>query len=151
VRRGYFIAGLSGLQFALPDAVERLRGVAGQLATTDALTVLCAVDPALIYDSALPGPAQPFARLPSTHVVLWRGQPILIAEEHGERLTVPADLASALAQRALSAYLARPNAPRRIAVAQWNAAPVLGSAGQPLLQQLGFTRTPGGMERWADG
>jgi ATP-dependent Lhr-like helicase len=157
-RRGYFVAGLSGLQYALPDAVERLRAVAGAIANAeggmqdaDAPTVLCAVDPALLYSGALPGFTRPLARIPSTHIVLWRGQPILIAEENGERLAMAAGLAGDLAQRALAAYLARPNAPRRLAVTQWDDAPILGSAGQPILQQLGFTRTPAGMERWGDG
>jgi ATP-dependent Lhr-like helicase len=147
VRRGYFVAGLSGVQFALPEAVERLRERASQLAGADALIPLVAVDPALIH-SALAGLPLPFSRVPSTHVVVWRGQPVLVAEDNGERLTAPDDLPPELIRRALEAYLARPNAPRRMAVAQWNAAPILGSPGQALLQQFGFTRTPSGMERW---
>jgi ATP-dependent Lhr-like helicase len=73
VRRGYFVEGLGGAQFALPGAVERLRGdrrpaspgerepigatgpMAGQAGST---LVLCATDPAQPYGAALPWPRQ---------------------------------------------------------------------------------------------
>src|SRR5205085_10007057 len=53
-RRGYFVEGLGGAQFALPAAVERLRGLrtdepAGPL-------VLASTDPANAYGAALPWP-----------------------------------------------------------------------------------------------
>ena len=53
-RRGYFVDGLGGAQFALPGAVERLRELrSGD--DSDAL-VLAAADPAQPYGSALPWP-----------------------------------------------------------------------------------------------
>ncbi len=52
-RRGYFVAGLGAAQFALPGAVDRLRGLAGE--STPAL-VLAATDPANPYGAALPWP-----------------------------------------------------------------------------------------------
>ena len=53
-RRGYFVEGLGGAQFALPAAIERLRGLradepAGAL-------VLAATDPANPYGATLPWP-----------------------------------------------------------------------------------------------
>jgi len=57
-RRGYFVEGLGGSQFALPGAVERLRAqrpVAGEGART---LVLAAVDPAQSYGAALPWPSR---------------------------------------------------------------------------------------------
>ncbi len=61
VRRGYFVEGLSGAQFALPGAVERLRGA--RLEETpvdgfgpDAVRVLSAMDPANPYGALLPWP-----------------------------------------------------------------------------------------------
>src|SRR6201999_1577978 len=52
-RRGYFVEGLGGAQFALPGAVERLRSLpeAG-----GELTVLAATDPANPYGASLPWP-----------------------------------------------------------------------------------------------
>jgi len=51
IRRGYFVEGLGGSQFALPGAVDRLRG---ELST--GLTVLAATDPANPYGGVLPWP-----------------------------------------------------------------------------------------------
>ena len=51
-RRGYFVEGLGGAQFALPGAVERLRAVG----ESDDALVLSAVDPAQPYGAALPWP-----------------------------------------------------------------------------------------------
>src|SRR5205823_3715680 len=53
VRRGYFVAGLGGAQFALPGAVDRLR--ACRESGTGTL-VLAATDPANPYGVALPWP-----------------------------------------------------------------------------------------------
>ncbi len=52
-RRGYFVEGLGGAQFALPGAVERLRGMPGDAGRP---LVLAAVDPAQPYGAALPWP-----------------------------------------------------------------------------------------------
>ncbi len=148
---------------------RRSRGCArSRPAEDDALTVLNACDPANLYGGELdlvPMPAEArkggdtppvaealarFARVPSTHCVLWRGRPVLVAEDNGMRLAAAADVKPEVVSRALAAYLNRPNAPRRTTVEQWNDAAVLGSDGEPLLKALGFSRTPSGMERWTD-
>jgi ATP-dependent Lhr-like helicase len=77
VRRGYFVAGLGGSQFALPGALERLRmrrdADAGEELPG---VVLAATDPANPYGAALPWPA-PLAgkamRAAGTHVALVDG------------------------------------------------------------------------------
>ncbi|HUG08557.1 MAG TPA: DEAD/DEAH box helicase [Acidimicrobiia bacterium] len=58
IRRGYFVEGLGGSQFALPGAVDRLRSesVAG-------LAVLAATDPANPYGGVLPWPEVDDVRL----------------------------------------------------------------------------------------
>jgi hypothetical protein len=121
--------GLSGVQFAAKDAVELLRAP-----MADALIVMNAADPANIADTA---------RVASTHVVLSRGQPIVIAEDSGERIVAHGDAETI--QRALQTYVER--AARRIVVKMWNGASVRGSEGEALLQSLGFYRAPTGMER----
>jgi ATP-dependent Lhr-like helicase len=55
VRRGYFVAGLGAAQFALPGAVDRLRGVREAADDAPAM-VLAATDPAQPYGAALPWP-----------------------------------------------------------------------------------------------
>jgi ATP-dependent Lhr-like helicase len=53
VRRGYFVKGLGGAQFALPDAVEWLRAVALEDASQAAFIVMAASDPANVYNLQL--------------------------------------------------------------------------------------------------
>jgi hypothetical protein len=87
--------------------------------------------------------------VPSTHLVLWQGRPVLVAEDNGERFTATTDLSDDLLRRAVDAYLRRPNASRRLLVRQWNGAAVLDSPAEALLRPLGFSRTPNGLEWWA--
>jgi ATP-dependent Lhr-like helicase len=59
VRRGYFVAGLGGSQFALPGALDRLRAVREGAADDEgaaAAAVLAATDPANPYGAALAWP-----------------------------------------------------------------------------------------------
>lgn len=148
VRRGYFVEGLSGAQFALPEAVDRLR----RPMPHDALpVVLAAIDPANIFGGEFANVEAPrFARVPSTHVALAGGVPVMVFEENGVRLTPRAGIAPEVLQRALTAYLTRPGAPRRVIVEQWDGLQVAASAGQDLLHGVGFKNTPGGMEWWAN-
>src|SRR4029079_9856426 len=60
-RRGYFVEGLGGAQFALGGAVERLRDLRERPEEPDAL-VLAAADPAQPYGAALPWPKRAGAR-----------------------------------------------------------------------------------------
>jgi ATP-dependent Lhr-like helicase len=53
IRRGYFVAGLGGAQFARPGADERLRAKPD---ADDTAVVLAATDPANPYGAALPWP-----------------------------------------------------------------------------------------------
>lgn len=146
VRRGYFVAGLSGVQYALPDAVEQLR--AASTTDDDSLIVLNATDPANLFGSL--GDGLRFARVPSTYAILWRGQPILVAEENGERLAALANIPNDLTASALREFFTRPSAPRHVVVTEWNGDKILGSPGEELLKPLGFYRVPKGLERWRE-
>lgn len=65
VRHGYFSAGLSGTQFALPEAVERLRAIRKALDGAPGLMAAC--NPANPYGAMLPPPeGARIARLAST-------------------------------------------------------------------------------------
>ncbi len=147
VRRGYFVAGLAGVQFALPDAVEQLR--ASSTAADDAVVVVNATDPVLAWMGELSREGLRWARVPSTTVVWWRGQAVLLAEDNGERVSTAPDAPVDVIRRALEAYLHRPNAPHRLLITTWNGVPTLGSGIQGLLQAIGFQRTPAGLEWWA--
>jgi ATP-dependent Lhr-like helicase len=90
VRRGYFVEGLGGAQFALPGAVERLRSQREVEPDGAArAVVLAATDPAQPYGAALPwGTAPGSRRQPGASVVLLGGEPVLYLERGGRTLRV---------------------------------------------------------------
>ncbi|MBJ6724021.1 Lhr family helicase [Geomesophilobacter sediminis] len=101
VRRGYFVEGFSGAQFALPGAVDRLRASrnAGPEAPyhDDDCTVLATVDPANPYGAMLPWPpvasgegGQP-RRVPDAWVVIVAGVPGVVVGSGGRSLICFAD------------------------------------------------------------
>jgi ATP-dependent Lhr-like helicase len=167
VRRGYFVRGLSGVQFALPNAVERLREWnEPDFEGADALVLLNACDPANIYgfavDSASPPPADAepgasagltrLARLPSSYMVLQHGVPILLYEHGSNRWTALPQAEAGLVRRAVQlclGVLTREGGlcfrSRRVLVSSWNGQPPIGSSVQPLLEGLGFRREPPSM------
>jgi ATP-dependent Lhr-like helicase len=169
VRRGYFVSGLAGAQFALPEAVEQLR--AGRVADDEAddPVLLSACDPANLFGSARLDVAEgedagelrsgvgPFARLPSTHLALWQGQPALLSMGEGRSLRVDTGVSEEVVRRCLAAlcnHLAARGGVgawgRRVHVTHWNGEPVLESRGQAMLEALGFYRDPPGMT-WEGG
>jgi ATP-dependent Lhr-like helicase len=98
-RRGYFIEGMGGAQFALPGAVERLRsGPARTALESDSpqSLVLAAADPAQPYGAALPWPKREGlerrpARVAGAYVVSVREQPVLYVERGGRGLITLAE------------------------------------------------------------
>ena len=165
VRRGYFVEGLPGVQFALPEAVERLRewsqaGAPGEVEQrrewsqpgvpgapgTEMPVLLNACDPANLFGPALPGaeeeendPAR-FSRIPANYLVTLRGRPALLLEAGGERVTALEGLPRETVRRALALAVGQAGAGRRLTVAEWNGQPVLDSPGGPLLEEAGFFR-----------
>ena len=87
-RRGYFVEGLGGAQFALPGAVERLRAQKDDDAAPP--VVLAATDPAQPYGAALKWPDTPRrpARQAGAYVVLTGAEPVLFVERGGKGLQV---------------------------------------------------------------
>jgi ATP-dependent Lhr-like helicase len=64
IRRGYFVAGRGATQFALPGAVDRLRGLREPEEVMHSV-LLAATDPANPYGAALPWPEREEGRRPS--------------------------------------------------------------------------------------
>ncbi len=162
VRRGYFVRGLPGLQYALPEAVESLREwTSPEAAGRDALVILNACDPANVHAwdlipaadeapaeaVALPALAAGLARLPSNYLVLCRGV-VVLTYEHGSGAWRSApDLGEETLRAALLTalqHLTREGGlctrPTRVLVNTWNGGPPIGSAVQPLLERAGFRR-----------
>jgi ATP-dependent Lhr-like helicase len=146
-RRGYFVEGLGGAQFALGGAVERLRELRPRDGEEAEPLVLAAADPAQPYGAALPWPKRAgarAARVAGAHVVLLGGEPALFVERGGRSLVPlrePEDewLREALA--ALVSHVKRGGA-KRLAVERFDGEPVVDSTIMPLLVEAGFLAGP---------
>ncbi|MCW2921071.1 MAG: putative ATP-dependent helicase lhr [Thermoleophilia bacterium] len=93
VRRGWFVEGLGGAQFALPEAVDRLRAVREPTGGTPPLIVLRANDPAQPFGAILAWPDHPTGaatprRDASSYVVLRDGDLLATVSPGGRRLVV---------------------------------------------------------------
>jgi ATP-dependent helicase Lhr and Lhr-like helicase len=144
-RRGYFVEGLGGAQFALPGAVERLRELRSE-EDGDAL-VLAAADPAQPYGAALPWPKRSgarAARVAGARVVLLGGRAVLFVERGGRSLIPLQDPSEEWLREAVAALVAdvRSRAGRRLAVERFDGVPVAESDVLPLLVEAGFLAGP---------
>jgi ATP-dependent Lhr-like helicase len=142
LRRGYFVEGLGGSQFALPGAVDRLR-----LEPVQGVTILAATDPANPYGTTLVWPDVDGARLArdaGAYVFLRSGQLIGYLDKGRRNLTVLAEDTSTYESlgRALSAIATRH---RRTTVNTVNGRPAPKSPLAPALVEWGFASAPKGL------
>jgi len=140
-RRGYFVEGLGGAQFALPGAVERLRASPTR---DEEPIVLAAVDPAQPYGGALRWPRPGLTRAAGAYVVLAAGAPILYLERGGRGLQTVVELDDPRIESALGALVAEVRAGRikRLALEKVDGGPAMGSALAPMLVAHGFQEGP---------
>jgi ATP-dependent Lhr-like helicase len=152
VRRGYFIEGITGSQFMLPNITLHNSG----LGTPDPGVVwLSMLDPANLWARlntrwlADSGEAARIPRTPGSWIALLDGRPVLAATSYAQRLIpLPAPWSShETALRALPTLLARLPRPRHahLEVRQWNNGDIHPSPAADILRQAGFTLTPGGL------
>jgi ATP-dependent Lhr-like helicase len=145
-RRGYFIEGLGGAQFALPGAVERLRGQRDLDAA--APLVLAAADPAQPYGAALPWPADDgearrrAARVAGAFVVLVGAEVALYVEAGGRGLQSFAVGETLVAAFRALAEAVRAGRIRKLEPERIDGEPVLGGPHEQLLIELGFRAGP---------
>ena len=100
IRGGRFIAGVTGEQFALPDAIATMRAVRRQ-PPDDTLVCLCASDPVNLLGTVLAGPKVP--RVAGSRVLYRDGLAIGTCVAGQIELLVPLDVAQArAATRALA-------------------------------------------------
>ena len=142
LRRGYFVEGLGGSQFALPGAVDRLRGTQG-----DDLVALAATDPASPYGAALPWPDVDIARLArdaGAYVLLQGGDLIGYIDKGRRGLTLidpEPDWFGPVSQAVAS--VARKY--RRLTLNTVNGEPASASPLAAPLSEWGFTKAPRGL------
>jgi ATP-dependent Lhr-like helicase len=153
-RRGYFVEGLGGAQFALPGAVERLRAQRDDDEAPP--VVLAATDPAQPYGAALkwprrggaPGRDDAGGRAPSRQagafVVLAGAEPVLYVERGGKGVQVLVESEDPRLEPAFAALAeaARRGRVRRLSLERVDGEPVVGSAWEQTLVALGFRAGP---------
>ena len=144
-RRGYFVEGLGGAQFALAGAVERLRSLPEDDETH---LILATTDPANPYGASLPWPKPPSgrrpARVPGAHVLLRGGEPLVYVERGGRsilRLRELDDTELAAAMTALAGAASAGRLPK-LAIEKLDGEPVIGSGHEETLLAAGFSRGP---------
>jgi ATP-dependent Lhr-like helicase len=154
-RRGYFVEGMGGAQFALPGAVERLRTPPSERARTLALG---AADPAQPYGAALPWPKREAsqgrpARVAGAYVVTVQDEPLLYLERGGRGLVVLAEHGGSAPvagrepeplREALEALAGAVRAGRvpKLSLERIDGEPAIASRLAPLLVELGFQSGP---------
>lgn len=144
-RRGYFVEGLGGAQFALPGAVERLRS----LPQGDGeLLWLAATDPANPYGATLSWPklegTRRAARAAGAYVGLREGEPLLYVERGGKGLLRLAplegeELATVLGDLAAAA---KDGKIEKLAIERLDGDAVIGTDAEAALIEAGFRRQP---------
>ena len=146
-RRGYFVEGLGGAQFALGGAVERLRELRPREGEEPDTIVLAAADPAQPYGAALPWPKRAggrAARVAGAHVVLLGGEPALYVERGGRSIVALREPDEEWLRPALAALVEHVKTKRgkRLAVERFDSEPVGETDLMPLLLEAGFLAGP---------
>jgi ATP-dependent Lhr-like helicase len=147
-RRGYFVEGLGGAQFALGGAVERLRELRPRDGEEPDALVLAAADPAQPYGATLPWPKRAgarAARVAGARVVLLGGEPALFVERGGRSLVPLRDPEESWLRPALAALVEHVRSrglKKRLAVERFDGEPVTESEALPLLVEAGFLAGP---------
>lgn len=163
IRRGYFVQGLSGIQYARPDVIEELRKTRDEKAKC--FLGLVGGDPSNPWGSILPwqlacgnkqsecgnGLSSPLHPSSLSAIVMRSGRPVLAADGAKARIRTLSDLPDdemIPALQALMNILSKMNGRRRIEIAEWNGGPVLGTPAAHYLAELGFERGPRTMIKW---
>ena len=151
MRRGYFVEGLGGAQFAMAGAIDRLRSMrreAGAEHSREARTVLlAAADPANPYGTSLAWPRDEArnqrspSRTTGAYVVLHDGELVLYLERGGKSLQTFApfddERVAATAVGALRGLL-EDGRLKRLQLERVDGEPIAESAQRTRLTDLGF-------------
>ncbi len=152
IRRGYFVAGLSGIQFALPEALELLEKMTKRPADSKCGPILLScLDPALPYGGVIDwgvvdssGNSLKIIRSAANHLVIEDGRFIVYSERYFQRLFVVDDFSQASCTkltRILQSYLKMPfpfKPANRIEIQQINNQPAASSPFAVYLLKTGF-------------
>lgn len=157
VRRGYFVEGLAGAQFALPEAIEQLTLVSKLATAQEPMILLHAYDPANLYGPSAPlgwpypqnvgsetTSGIPWTRRGSNWMITQAGRIILAVEGNGKRLW-PAPHATN--EQLFEAIKILPdiiksghgtNIRSKLVVEEWNGSAIGSSLAKPYFEAAGF-------------
>ena len=154
IRRGHFVDGLTGAQFAHAAAVDRLRAArdVGGDAVGPPVIVLSAIDPANPYGALLPWPAEGPRRVAGAKVVLGHGEPLFFVERGAKKLRLLHAIDETLLEPALAAlkHIAAARRHRQLRIEEVDGVPALHSPHAALLERGGFRIEPGALVLSAD-
>ncbi len=151
IRRGYFIEGLSGMQYALPSAVEELRRVRTEPLSETPPIIVNACDPANPYGTGIDLPnamtqTLRITRIPGNYLVFQRGVPVLFLENHGTRIWTLAETGGAVIHTVLRSFAEMIKLPvhmrpfKEIVIEQCDGVRTTQSPLEPILRSVGFYR-----------
>jgi ATP-dependent Lhr-like helicase len=157
LRRGYFVEGFSGVQYASDQAALALARLAGTVSPAAGDVLLAAADPANLYGSGAPldiplldGGTARLSRLPGNYVVMRGGRPVLVIEAYCKRLTGLASASQSEVHEALARVVELAGPQRQVLkVETFNGEPALQSPVASRLAQLGFVRDYPGLTYYA--
>jgi ATP-dependent Lhr-like helicase len=136
IRRGYFVEGLGGSQFALPGAVDRLRSHRDE---GGGIVAMAATDPANAYGAALPWPESDgrMSRAAGAYCVLDDGKLVLYLERGGRSLITRGDVT----QAHLAALVAIATRVGKVELQKVDGVGVMDSPLHGMLRDAGFSST----------
>ena len=148
VRRGYFVNGLPGVQFAGVEFVETMRDV-GRRDGGHNPSMVTATDPAYVFDRRLASVSDApessllnFSRNSNTRIVFAAGVPVLVGYSNGARI-VTGDAPNAVIEagiKALVCEVTQTSTTRSVTISEWNGEPVTTSKAVEMLSRVGFRR-----------
>jgi len=136
IRRGYFVEGLGGSQFALPGAVDRLRSLRE---SGSGVIAMAATDPANAYGTILPWPESDgrMARAAGAYCVIDDGRLVLYLERGGRSLLTNGHIQAAH----LQALIAIATNSGRLELQKVDGVSVMDSPLKSALREAGFSAT----------
>ncbi|CAN5347421.1 ATP-dependent helicase [soil metagenome] len=153
-RRGYFVEGLGGAQFALPGAIDRLRALREPDDRADRepeVLALAAADPAQVYGATLPWPdpvggrGRP-RRVAGAHAVTVDGHLVLFVEKGGRSVVTFTEDPDALAAAArAAAQLVQDSRVRDLRITKIDGEAPTDQLLVGALRQAGFVDHPQGL------
>lgn len=143
IRRGYFVEGLSGMQYALPGAVDELRRMKSSPGGEIVLVNSC--DPANLYGTGIEWiRGDRFPRLPGNFLAYAAGRPFLIIEGEGSRIRTLGRPETEQVIEALLQFLSLTRLPetlhpiRTVVIEQWDGQRPGATSWTGVLRELGF-------------